>query len=297
MKISHKIMATLAITAGIVMTIGMGALAEEGVVNCDALNVRGGNWAESELLDTVPAGTGVHIEGEADGGWYAIFYKGFNAYVKKEYVDVLAGDAVVAKTYVGEQYGRVNASTLNVRSLPSFDAGVCRQLSQREKVVIRGTEGDFYMIENGDWNAFVAKEYIDLITYDEFLAEDPTPAGASGVVDIAMQYIGTPYRYGGSSPSGFDCSGFTSYVYRQVGVSLNRTAAGQAGNGVAVSRSELAPGDLVMFNTGGGGIGHVGIYVGSGSFIHSPYSGRTVCVESMNSGYYSSRFVCARRVL
>lgn len=297
MKVSHKIMATLAITVTLIMSIGIAALAAEGVVNCDALNIRGGNWTEAELLNTVPAGTGVHITGETADGWYSIFYEGYNAYVKKEYVNVLPGDAVVAKTYAGEQYGRVNASTLNVRALPSYDSNVCRQLSEGTKVVIRGVEGDFYMIENGDWNAYVAKEYIDLITYEDFLKEDPKPTGASGVVDIAMQYIGTPYRYGGSSPSGFDCSGFTSYVYRQVGVSLNRTAAGQAGNGVAVSRSELAPGDLVMFNTGGGGIGHVGIYVGGGNFIHSPYSGRTVCVESMNSGYYSSRFVCARRIL
>ena len=111
-----------------------------------------------------------------------------------------------------------------------------------------------------------------------------------------MQFIGTPYASGGSSPAGFDCSGFTSYVYSNYGVSLPRTAAGQAGVGVEVSRSDLVPGDLVFFNTFGG-ISHVGIYVGDNSFIHSTVPGDTVKISSMSSSYYSSRYVCARRVM
>jgi peptidoglycan DL-endopeptidase CwlO len=117
------------------------------------------------------------------------------------------------------------------------------------------------------------------------------PAKYGGVVGIAMQYLGTPYVYGGSSPSGFDCSGFVMYVYAQVGVSLPHNAAAQYGYGTPVDRSQLQPGDLVFFN----GLGHNGIYIGGGSFIHSPHTGDVVKVSSL-SGWYSSTWVGARRL-
>jgi cell wall-associated NlpC family hydrolase len=119
----------------------------------------------------------------------------------------------------------------------------------------------------------------------------PPPATHGGVVGIAMQYLGTPYVYGGSSPSGFDCSGFIMYVFAQVGVSLPHNAAAQYGHGTPVDRSQLQPGDLVFFN----GLGHAGIYVGGGSFIHSPHTGDVVKISSM-SGWYASTYVGARRL-
>jgi peptidoglycan DL-endopeptidase CwlO len=120
----------------------------------------------------------------------------------------------------------------------------------------------------------------------------PAPvARYGGAVGIAMQYLGTPYVYGGSSPSGFDCSGFVMYVYSQLGVSLPHNAAAQYGYGTPVDRSQLQPGDLVFFN----GLGHNGIYVGGGSFIHSPHTGDVVKISSM-SGWYDSTFVGARRL-
>jgi cell wall-associated NlpC family hydrolase len=134
----------------------------------------------------------------------------------------------------------------------------------------------------------------ELIT-DEASASAPIaapPARYGGVVGIAMQYLGIPYKYGGSSPStGFDCSGFVMYVYAQVGVSLPHNAAAQYGYGTPVSRSQLQPGDLVFFN----GLGHNGIYIGGGQFIHSPHTGDVVKISSI-SGWYSSTWVGARRL-
>jgi cell wall-associated NlpC family hydrolase len=117
------------------------------------------------------------------------------------------------------------------------------------------------------------------------------PAKYGGVVGIAMQFLGVPYVYGGSSPSGFDCSGFVMYVYARVGVSLPHNAAAQYGHGTPVDRSQLQPGDLVFFN----GLGHNGIYVGGGSFIHSPHTGDVVKISSM-TGWYASTYVGARRL-
>jgi len=126
--------------------------------------------------------------------------------------------------------------------------------------------------------------------------ESPTGAPHSqygGVVGVAMQYLGIPYRWGGSSPStGFDCSGFVMYVFSRVGVSLPRVVSAQYRVGVPVSRSELQPGDLVFFNS----LGHNGIYIGGGQFIHSPHTGDVVKISSL-SGYYIDNWVGARRVL
>ena len=123
-----------------------------------------------------------------------------------------------------------------------------------------------------------------------------TPEGASvappsrygGVVGIAMRYLGTPYVWGGASPSGFDCSGFTMYVYAQVGVPLPHSSYAQYGMGVPVSQSDLQPGDLVFFY----GLGHVGIYIGGGNYIHAPHTGDVVKISSISGGY-----VGARRIL
>jgi peptidoglycan endopeptidase LytE len=116
------------------------------------------------------------------------------------------------------------------------------------------------------------------------------------VVAKASQYLGTPYRYGGTTPAGFDCSGFTQYIFAQFRISLNRTAAAQYSNGYAVSKSELQAGDLVFFACGGYGISHVGIYCGNGNFIHSSTYSTGVIKSSLSEAYYASRYVGGRRV-
>lgn len=122
-----------------------------------------------------------------------------------------------------------------------------------------------------------------------------TSGKGASVVAEANKYVGCKYRYGGTTPSGFDCSGFTSYVYKKFGVNLNRTAAGQYSNGVSVTKSQLQPGDLVMF--GKSGISHVAIYAGGGRIVHAATSKTGVRTDSLNSGYYSKNYVGARRIL
>ena len=125
----------------------------------------------------------------------------------------------------------------------------------------------------------------------EALASAP-PARYGGVVGIAMQYLGVPYVWGGASPSGFDCSGFIMYVYSQVGVSLPHHAASQYNSGSPVSRDALEAGDLVFFN----GLGHNGIYIGGGQFIHSPHTGDVVKISSLSDSWYAATWVGARRL-
>jgi len=113
------------------------------------------------------------------------------------------------------------------------------------------------------------------------------------VVRYAKHLLGVPYRYGGSSPAGgFDCSGFVRYVYSRFGVSLPHSSFGDLGLGRRISRRALHPGDLVFFD----GAGHVGIYVGDGSFIHAPHTGTVVSISTLTDGWYSANYVGARRL-
>ncbi len=116
------------------------------------------------------------------------------------------------------------------------------------------------------------------------------------IVQSSLRYIGVPYVFGGTTPSGFDCSGFTRYVFANAGISLPRTADAQYTRGTPVSYSDLLPGDLVFFSTYTYGASHVGIYLGNGRFINASTS-RGVAIDSLRSSYWSSCYIGARRVL
>jgi cell wall-associated NlpC family hydrolase len=123
-------------------------------------------------------------------------------------------------------------------------------------------------------------------------APPPDGSKASQVIAIALQYLGTPYVWGGASPSeGFDCSGLTSYAYAQIGISLPHHAASQYNLGVPVSYDELQPADLVFFS----GLGHMGMYIGGGQFVHAPHTGDVVRIANMSDRMGS--YVGARRIL
>ena len=118
------------------------------------------------------------------------------------------------------------------------------------------------------------------------------------IVNYAQTFLGVPYVYGGTSPSGFDCSGLVYYCYKHFGYTVNRTAAGLAYSGTAVSSSALQVGDVILFtSTDGSYVGHTGIYIGGGQFIHAPHTGDVVKISSLSDSYYTSHYWGARRII
>ncbi len=121
-------------------------------------------------------------------------------------------------------------------------------------------------------------------------------AASTSLETVVDALVGVDYKYGGTTKNGFDCSGFTMFVFAKFGIDLPHQSGSQAQLGSKVDRSELKSGDLVFFNTSGNGISHVGIYMGGGSFAHAS-SSRGVIIANLDESYYQKRYVTARRIL
>jgi len=203
--------------------------------------------------------------------------------------------------------GYSTGSGVNIRSGPATTYGSYCKINRGDTVQLIGQEGNWYKISTSlaaCGYAYISADYIST-TIPTIDVPSVTYGNSAGnvsagqrVVRIAEQFLGLPYVYGGSTPAGFDCSGFTSYVFKQLGYTLNRISADQIHNGIPVSKSELQPGDLLLFKKNGASrIHHVGIYVGDGLMIHSPQTGDVVKYTSIVNGYYNNCYYAARRIV
>ena len=218
----------------------------------------------------------------------------------------------------------VNYSSIYVRKGPGTENEVVETLILNSQVTVIGESGDWYKVKVAGVEGYIAKRLLSnsetevtsrsaeerkdieedetTETRAEEVEQTTTQVSSIGqqIVDYAKKYLGCKYVYGGSGPSTFDCSGFTMYVYKNFGVSLSHSARAQSKNGSYVAKSDLQPGDLVFFKDYEtmDGIGHCGIYIGEGNFIHaSSGTGYCVKISTLLSGSYNTRYETARRLL
>lgn len=283
-------------------------------VSASALRLRSGPSTESSTLDYAANGEYVSIKGKT-GSWYKVSYNLTDGYMHESHL--LLHDA----KNVELGYGRVSGNKVNIRSGPGTSYTAVARGNAGDKAYVIGFNRQWYKVIYGDKIGYIRSDYLQLteIPYENkdstkapiFFIDGKstgiTPSAnalsvggsstASKIVATAKQYIGVPYVWGGSSPSGFDCSGFTQYVFNKHGIELPRTTDQQYKVGSYVSRSNLKAGDLVFLqNTYREGISHVGIYVGDGKMIHAS-SSKGIVISDLSSSYYTKHYYGARRVL
>lgn len=316
----------------LISTFSITALAEGnlvygiGFVKATSLNLRQQPSTDSPILATACSGECVVILGQ-ENGWYRVNYNLQEGYMSADYLTV----STVENAELG--YGTVTGSGVNLRSGPSTSHARVGTASYGDKCYIIGLNQGWYKVLYGSITCYIRSDYLSLseIPYEN-RASANTPkyfrqgkaiaalpssstvnqagstsssvssaaSSATGaqILAKATQYLGTPYAYGGASPSGFDCSGFVYYVYGTFGLSVGRTPEAQYNAGTVVDKASLQPGDIVLFaNTYASGISHSGIYAGNGQFIHSPNSRSTVSYSDLTSGYWSEHFYCGIRVV
>lgn len=223
-------------------------------------------------------------------------------------------------TTVENKKGYINvSSSANIRESASTSANVVTTLLRNTEVTITGEEGDFYKIQYRDITGYVAKSLVsdkmvevtsrssatrtadttkEQEANEETSVNSENSAGGENIVSFAKKYIGYNYVSGGTSPStGFDCTGFTYYIYNSCGYSLSRSFSVQKQSGIAVSKENLQPGDLLIFdNNRDGSADHVGIYTGGGNFVHAENSRTGVKTDTVSSGHYKNCYYSARRI-
>lgn len=272
-----------------VSLLSLPAFAVTGTVDAEGgLRVRSGPGTDRPAMASLLDGTDVKVTGITAEGWYQVSYKDIKGYVSGEYLKVDPQEAKTLETVTEPVYGKVTEGPLNVRSQPSTSGDKVKKLSEGAVVQLLETLDGWYRIQDG----YICADYIKIVDASEVARTD---RGAQAVA-YAKQFLGCPYVYGGASPRGFDCSGFVKYVFANFGVKLERSASAQMNNGIAVSRSELKPGDLVFFaQNGSGRISHVGIYIGGNQFIHASDENTGVIISSMYDGV-ARGYAGARRV-
>lgn len=284
-----------------------------GTVKGDSINLRATPDTSAKVLNQLSDGAKVSVL-EEKGDWYKVKSNDAEGWIFSQYLTVR--DVAIAS-------GAVKGNDVNVRSKPDTSSEVLQKLDKGAKVSIFERKEEWYRIQiDEDRYGWISRDFVteksdtvsrgvtdevktpvapaaESVEDNEAAKDEKDSDVRQQIVAYAKKFLGVKYVYGSSSPKGFDCSGFSLYVYKHFGIGLERTSDSQGANGTKIKRSALKPGDLVFFDTNGGlnHIEHVGIYIGSGKFIHASSYNRKVIISELNTGTYNKQFMCARRYL
>ena len=286
-----------------------------GVVNPNALNLRSGPSTGTSILNTAPQKDYVVITGKT-GNWFQVNYNLKTGYMHEAYLNVYTAKNIELG------YGKVTGNKVNLRSGPGTGHRAVAQANSGDTAYIIGFNNQWYKVICKGVVCYIRSDYLQLteIPYEnqrstkkpiffingkstgivpsaQALSNNSASSIPAQIVSNAKKHLGTPYVWGGNAPGGFDCSGFTQYIFKQSGLSLPRTTTEQYQIGTYVEKSALQPGDLVFLaNTYRDGISHVGIYIGNGSMIHAS-SSKGITISSLSSSYYMQHYYGSRRVI
>ncbi len=289
------------------------ASGSSATVTASVVNLRSGAGTSYSIVRQLSHGTTVSVL-ESSNGWCKVSCGSSTGYISADYLRVTNSSesapaapepapetpAPSTDTPASEptqdpaetRRGIVSGGTINVRTGPGTSYDRITKLSSGTSVTIHETVDGWHKISCSAGSGYISSDYV---------YETSTAASSVGaqVADLARAYIGVRYSYGGASPNGFDCSGFTQYLYKQYGYSLIHSASSQyRSSGVYVAREDLQPGDLVFFSsTPGGSITHVGIYLGNDEIIHARYSIGRVAINELSQNYYNKNYVGAKRIV
>ena len=293
---------TLIIAVSIIAScMVMGASAIElktgiGIVQANGLRLRAKPNTDAEILANASYGDNVVIIREVDG-WYLVDYNLIIGYMAKDYV------TFKERENVDLGYGIVESGSVNLRSMPDVNSDLMATLSVGETAYIIGLNCGWYKVQYEGQTGYIRSDLLALTEAPKWNSQATVGSApvvqsvGSKLVAYAQNFLGVPYVWGGTTSKGFDCSGFTQYVFKEMGYTLKRTAAQQLTCGSAVTGS-LQVGDLVFFTntyTTTAAASHVGIYMGNNMFIHAANGG--VKITSLDHEYYAPRYIGARRII
>ena len=280
-----------------------------GFVNATSLRLRSSAATTASILDTAVRGECVAVIAK-EGDWYKVSYNLQEGYMHADFL------SVSTKENAELGIGKILGTGVNLRTGPDTTYPVAAVSRQGDQCYIIGINQGWYKVLYGSKTCYIRSDFVELteIPYENpdspnspkyyrggksigtasSASAVPVSVSGSQILAEAQKYLGCPYRAGGASPSGFDCSGFVYYVLKQVGLSPYRTPSEQYKMGTKVEKSALQVGDLVFF--GSGSITHAGIYAGGGQFIHAPNSRATVSYSDLTTGYWAQSYYGACRV-
>lgn len=273
---------------------GGGADSKTGYIKGTGVRMRAAASTTSSILGVYNTGTEMTITGES-GNWYKVSYSGKDGYVSKDYMTTTKPDNGGGST---SQTGYIKGNDVRLRSGAGTNYSILGTYNNGTPLTITGTSGNWTAVTINGVKGYVNSTYVTTTKSDGGSTGGNTSSSiGETIVATAKQYMGAPYVYGGMSPSGFDCSGFVNYVYKLCGYSMSRVASSiYNNNGTYVEKANLQIGDLVFFASNSSSIGHVGIYIGNGQFIHSSSGAGCVVISDLSSSYYLKNYVGAKRI-